>query len=223
MRLTSETVRGFGADGDVVTSVDTREALGFAGLERPFPRGWRVALGTEARWWRDAALTDRHAFGGAVRVTGTDAEGDRGLLLDAAWTGVYRRAELELRRTVGLGGFRLEPRLRVGYGDSLPLHLTLPLGGEDAFPGLRYGERRGDREVMGAMLVSHALRGPVVVRFEAAAGRVATGGPLADGDGWIGGVRAGLGAETPVGPVRFEYGVATDGREAVFVRLGQWF
>ena len=39
----------------------------------------------------------------------------------------------------------------------------------------------------------------------------------------VGGVRAGLGAETPVGPVRFEYGYGTEDRGAVYVRLGRWF
>ena len=43
------------------------------------------------------------------------------------------------------------------------------------------------------------------------------------GGGWTAGVRAGVGAETPVGPVRFEYGVALRGRDALFVRLGRWF
>jgi outer membrane translocation and assembly module TamA len=46
---------------------------------------------------------------------------------------------------------------------------------------------------------------------------------VVDSDSWIVGARAGLGAETPVGPVRFEYGVASGGRGAVFVRLGRWF
>ena len=223
LRLASETVRGFAADGEVLASLATREALGFAGLERPFTRGWRIALGGEARWWRNADLTEAHALGGAVRVSGSDLSGDRGLLLDAAWTDAYRRLELEVDPSVHIGALGVQPRVRVGYGDRLPLHLTFPLGGEEAFPGLRYGERRGDREVMGALLVSHPLRGPVVLRVEGAAGRVAAGGALVGDDGWLAGVRAGLGAETPVGPVRFEYGFASDGREAVFVRLGQWF
>ena len=41
--------------------------------------------------------------------------------------------------------------------------------------------------------------------------------------GWTAGARIGLGAETPVGPVRFEYGLALRGRDALFVRLGRWF
>ena len=223
VRLTSETLRGFDADGEVVASLGSREALGFAGLERSLTRGWLVALGGEARWWRSGDLTERHALGAALQVSGTGLSGERGLRLDAAWADRYRRVELELQPSFGVGALRLQPRLRLGYGDSLPPHLTFPLGGEDAFPGLRYGERRGDREAMGALLLSHPLRGPVVLRIEGAVGRIGAGGPLLDRNRWVAGVRAGLGAETPVGPVRFEYGVASDGREAVFVRLGQWF
>jgi outer membrane translocation and assembly module TamA len=32
-----------------------------------------------------------------------------------------------------------------------------------------------------------------------------------------------LGADTPVGPVRFEYGLADEDRGAFFVRIGRWF
>jgi len=54
-------------------------------------------------------------------------------------------------------------------------------------------------------------------------GRTATDGALLGDDGWVGGARAGLGADTPVGPVRFEYGYGTEDRGALYVRLGRWF
>jgi NTE family protein len=73
------------------------------------------------------------------------------------------------------------------------------------------------------LLITYPLKGPLVARMELAAGRSSTGGNLIDGTGWVSGVRLGLGAETPVGPVRFEYGLAEQGREAFFVRLGRWF
>jgi hypothetical protein len=73
------------------------------------------------------------------------------------------------------------------------------------------------------LLITYSLKGPFVGRVELATGRSALGGPAVDSDGWIAGVRAGVGADTPVGPVRFEYGVASGGRGAVFVRLGRWF
>jgi len=72
-------------------------------------------------------------------------------------------------------------------------------------------------------LLTYGLKGPFVGRLELAGGRSGLGGPFLDGSGWLAGARAGVGAETPVGPIRFEYGATTIGRGAVFVRLGQWF
>jgi hypothetical protein len=37
------------------------------------------------------------------------------------------------------------------------------------------------------------------------------------------GERFGIGADTPLGPVRFEYGTNALGRGGVFVRIGRWF
>jgi hypothetical protein len=72
-------------------------------------------------------------------------------------------------------------------------------------------------------LLTYALKGPFVGRIELATGRSAFGGEILGSGGWLVGARAGVGAETPVGPVRFEYGLTHGGREAVFVRLGRWF
>jgi hypothetical protein len=122
-----------------------------------------------------------------------------------------------------IGPIRLKPGVRFGWGERLPLQATFPLGGDNGFPGLHIGERRGDREALFRVLLTYGLKGPFVGRLEVATGRTALGGPVVDSDSWIVGARAGLGAETPVGPVRFEYGFASGGRGAVFVRLGRWF
>ena len=61
------------------------------------------------------------------------------------------------------------------------------------------------------------------VFMELVTGRAGQGGSLVQTAGWLTGVRAGVGAHTPVGPVRVEYGVASTGRGTVFVRLGRWF
>jgi len=53
-------------------------------------------------------------------------------------------------------------------------------------------------------------------------GRVALGGSLLDDTGWHTGIRGGVSADTPVGPVRVELGL-TGSRELLFVRLGRWF
>jgi hypothetical protein len=121
------------------------------------------------------------------------------------------------------GPFQLQPRLRLGWGEHLPLQSTFPLGGDDGFPGLHLGERRGDREALLGLMFTYDLISPFVVRVEAVTGRSATGGGLLDSTGWLAGIRGGVGAHTPVGPIRVEYGLASNGRGALFVRLGRWF
>jgi hypothetical protein len=115
------------------------------------------------------------------------------------------------------------PRIRVGWGDGLPLQSEFALGGDDGFPGLHLGERRGNREALLGLMLTYDLTGPFVARMELVSGRAGQGGSLVQSAGWLTGVRAGVGAHTPVGPVRVEYGVASTGRGAVFVRLGRWF
>ncbi len=72
-------------------------------------------------------------------------------------------------------------------------------------------------------LAGPAIKGPLVGRLEVGLGRSALGGPLISDTGWVAGARIGLGAETPVGPVRFEYGAINEGRGTYFVRLGRLF
>jgi hypothetical protein len=141
---------------------------------------------------------------------------------DAVWSGIYRRVSLDATLFARLGQVEVFPRARIGWGEELPIHQAFPLGGVDGFPGLHLGERRGDREALLGLMLTAPVRGPLVARLEVAGGRTANGGALLADDRWIGGIRAGLGANTPVGPVRFEYGYNTEDRGAVFIRLGEW-
>jgi hypothetical protein len=135
---------------------------------------------------------------------------------------VYRRAALAGEASLQLGSVRVTPRGRLGWGEGLPLQSTFPLGGDDGFPGLHIGERRGDREAMVGVMFTVPIRRPLLARIEFAGGRTSLGGGFLEGD-WVGGVRAGIGADTPVGPVRLEYGYSTEDRGALFLRLGRWF
>jgi NTE family protein len=221
-RLATESVRRFDADGDEISSAKTREALGFLGIERAFEAGWEIAIGGVGHAWHEPGR-DRSTLGGTARVL--KANRSRGRVLQSAfvWTALYHRADFDGEASAKVGPFRLRPRMRFGWGENLPLQAAFPLGGEDGFPGLHIGERRGDREALFGLMLTYTLKSPFVGRLEVVTGRSALGGPVLDSDGWIVGARAGVGAETPVGPVRFEYGVASGGREAVFVRLGRWF
>ena len=223
VRLATEDIRRFDAEGDELEEVETREAIGFAGAERTFPHGWQLAFGLHGHSWREPGRRDASTLGLALRAERVSRSQGRAVWAEAVWSGLYQRARLEAELFTQLGVVRFTPRLLLGWGEDLPVQLAFPLGGENGFPGLHLGERRGDREAMLGLMFTVPLKGPLLGRLELAGGRTATGGPLlADDDGWVGGVRAGMGADTPIGPVRFEYGYSTENRGAVFVRLGEW-
>jgi predicted acylesterase/phospholipase RssA len=222
IRLATENVRRFGTGGDELPEAETREAIGFAGAERILDQNWEAALGIYGHTWREPVRGNLSTLGGVARITRTTRTRGRVFLAEGIWTGVYRRAALEGEATLQLGSFRVTPRVRLGWGEGLPLQSTFPLGGDDGFPGLHIGERRGDREAMVGVMFTVPIRRPLLARIEFAGGRTALGGGFLEGD-WVGGVRAGIGADTPVGPVRLEYGYSTEDRGALLLRLGRWF
>jgi predicted acylesterase/phospholipase RssA len=221
-QLATESVRQFTPEGDELDPLKTREATGFAGVERDFAQGWGAALGLVGHTWHEPDQ-ERSTLGGSVRFSKEDRTGVQLALGSLLWTGAYQRVQAIGEVHGKVGPVRLRPQLRVGWGDQLPIQLGFPLGGNDGFPGLHIGERRGDRELMLDLLMTYPIKGPLVGRMEVALGRSALGGPLISDSDWVAGARIGLGAETPVGPVRFEYGAVDEGRGAFFVRLGRWF
>jgi hypothetical protein len=222
VRLASESVRRFTPDGEEAASRDTREALAFLGVERALGLDWQIALGATGHDWSEPGRELSTLGFSANLVKTSRAYGkvvDGSILL----AGAYRRVNVAAETSFRLGFIGFRPRVRIGWGERLPIQAAFPLGGDDGFPGLHLGERRGDREALADLLLTGTLKGPFVMRLELAVGRSAQGGPLFDTDDWLAGVRAGIGAETPVGPVRFDYGLSSGGRGAVFVRLGRWF
>jgi NTE family protein len=222
-RLVDENVRQFEPDGDEAPEAETREGIGFLGAERGLPNGWELAAGLIGHAWREPDRGELSSVGVVARAARAAHGRGRVVFGEIVWTAVYQRAALEASMTGRLGDVQVIPRLRLGWGEGLPLQAAFSLGGEDGFPGLHIGELRGDREAMFGLMLTVPLRGPLLARVELAGGRTAVGGGLLADGGWVGGLRAGLGAETPVGPVRFEYGYSTEDRGALFVRLGRWF
>jgi predicted acylesterase/phospholipase RssA len=222
VRLATEDVRQFDADGDQLEESETREAIGFVGVERALPNGWELGLGLHGHTWDEPARENVSTAGVAVRAIRASRLRGEVVRAEAVWSGIYSRASLNAEILGRLGVVRFTPRLRLGWGEDLPLQDAFPLGGKDGFPGLHIGERRGDREAMLGLMFTAPVKGPLLARVEVAGGRTANGGALLGEDGWVGGIRAGFGADTPVGPVRFEYGYSTEDRGAVFVRLGDW-
>lgn len=221
--IARELVRRFDAEGDELAEAVVREAVGFAGVERALPGGWELAAGARAHAWREPARGGTSTLGVVGRITRTSPSLGRVLLAEGIWTGIYRRVALEGELTARLGTLRVSPRARLGWGEALPLQLGFPLGGMDGFPGLHIGERRGDREAMLGTRIIVPLRGPLLARFELAGGRTASDAESLAEEDWVAGIRIGLGADTPVGPVRFEYGYSSERRGALLLRLGRWF
>lgn len=240
LRLASEDLRRFDAGGIELEAADYRDATVTAGVERYLGRDVRLALLGETRWWREEDLVgarDRHAAGARLLVEKIGGDRDRLARLQVAHTGIYSLAHADVRFRGSIGPYRIEHRIRIGAGDALPPALTFALGGDDGFPGLHLGERRGDREVFTSLSLSRRIAGPIRLRVQGAFGRTAFGdlpptflpaartagdGLFAKG-GWIAGARVGLGSDTPLGPVRVEYGWNDQGREALFLRVGRWF
>ena len=156
-----------------------------------------------------------------MRITGEP--GWLSLPGESVVSGTFRRVAGRLTTTAHLGRLTLTPTLRAGWGERLPLQNLCPLGGEEGFPGVAVEELRCDRELFAGLQAAWLLKDPVSILLLVTGGRVANGGALFEDEDWLSGVRAGLGLETAIGPVRFEYGVASNGRDQLFVRIGRWF
>lgn len=239
-----EDVRRFDGDGVELRPDDIRELVMRGGIERHIGPTIRLTLGGEFRSWHENDLVtrverNRSAYGPRLVAEKLTSALDRVATLELAWTTDYALALGETRWRATIGAVELEQRVRVGVGDRLPEHRTFALGGDDGFPGLHLGERRGDRELSTSLAGSVPVVGPLRFRVTGAVGRTAfgdvsaavesanergfRGGGLFASDGWLAGVRAGFASETPLGPVRAEYGWNDDGRTALLLRLGRWF
>ncbi len=218
-----EEIRQFDDGQHVTGELTTQTLTSTAGVSRELPSGWSAELGAEARAWTVPDAASIGTIGGLALVRNETPSGDVRLLGSGEWTVRYSRASLTLAEPLVWSRFSITPRLRYAIGDHLPLQLAYPLGGWDGFPGLRIGNRRGDRESMAEVDGTRTIVGPVQVRVEVATGQSATGGPAIPTAAWLVGVRGGLGAATPFGPVRAEYGVTDRGQRSLVVRLGYWF
>jgi hypothetical protein len=90
-------------------------------------------------------------------------------------------------------------------------------------PAFHLGELRGDREVLVGLGLGLRVLGPIEIRAEGMAGRIAQGGQLLSDDSWHAGARIGIGADTPLGPMRVDYEVTRNWRDALRVRMGRSF
>ncbi len=220
--IANEKVRRFTARGAALEAVESRQANVTLGPERDLGDGWIVGTGALYVAWHDTAAT-RSAVGLGAYVSRTSRFRAITGRADVEWATSHARVSLALATPFDVRGFRLVPRVRYGWGRSLPLPSEFALGGSEGFPGLHLGERRGDHEALAGFDLRHALLGPLLLCVDVDAGLAGPdGGVLPRGD-WLLGARAGVAFDTPGGLIRVEYGAASGGRSAFFARVGTWF
>jgi hypothetical protein len=227
---------------------DFRFATAAVGLERDLALGLRHNLSSVAATWREldkatAGELVASSVGGQVSLRRVSI--DRSPSLDAAveLTTKYAKATVHLQAQQRVGAFVLEEVVRAGLGRDLSAWAGYTLGGTAGFPGLKIGERPGDNELFAGLTVSRHFLGPLALRLTGALGRAAYGetsfrelddpsgqlppgyfirGPFLGRGGWLLGGRIGIGSNTPLGPIRVEWGKNDLGRSEVFLRVGRW-
>ena len=236
---TRDVVRIYDDDGHEQHQPTTLDLVAFAGLGATPVAGRRVVLGPIAHAWESRntveGIVDGRAFGGMLRGVqsfGVTAEGPEAntlsaIIVEALWLDRYRRASAHADIPLDIGGLIVRPRVGAGYGENLPLGAQLVLGGAAGFPGLRIGERRGERFAFATLAVAQRLAGPVYLRAEAGAGTTA----FAPGEGTalipraaagpVQGGEIGLSIDTPLGPFLLGYGISSTARGIARVRLGR--
>jgi NTE family protein len=225
MRGANEWVRLFDAGGRDSGSLQTRELVGFAGVEPQLSARWEGSLGVEARTWSEPGRT-ASGLGGVVRLQQVDATGTPQVQVEANVNGAYLRVSAagEVHGTrFTTGRLQLIPLGRYGWGKRLPLQTTFPLGGVEGFPGLSLGERRGSRETLIGLRALYALGGGRFVDVNGQGGATDGEGGAVPGARWLLGAAIGVRADTPVGSLRVAYGRNSLDRGSLFVRFGAWW
>lgn len=223
VQLSHEAIRRFDPDGNSLATMSTRELGVLAGYEHEYRNRWWFQAGATGTAWQDSTRSNGSAAGLAVGTYQVDRQGNHLIDLGGEWTSVFSKVKADVTWPLSIGVLHVTPSLRYGWGDRLPSQLSYTLGGDEGFPGLHIGERRGDREAYASTLFTYRVVGPLLVRLELAAGATAVGGDLVPRTGWIAGARSGVGVDTPVGPIRAEYGYNSLHRGTVFIRVGRWF
>jgi hypothetical protein len=234
-----EIVRLYDDRGHERDRPSTRDLVLFGGIGVTPSAGQRFVLGPVAHLWnvRSGSAPDvdeAHAIGGmaraarwfAVPAVGPDLSAVPTIATEVLWLDRYRRADALADLRFQRGEFVLRPRATIGWGRDLPLDAQFVLGGERGFPGLRTGERRGDRAASLSLAVLRRIPGPFYLRAATGAGYTALdhsrpfSGLTQMAHGWVQGVELGVASDTPFGSFSIGAGVSTTVRPVFKVCLG---
>jgi NTE family protein len=211
-------------NGTEEPALELHHASALVGFERDWPGGWRGSLGAEAGVWSESGRTGQHGIGGRFDLSKLGFGAEPLFQLSAAANDDYRRLELAGIVTITAGRWKVRPHVHYGIGESLPIQLAFPLGGEvDGFAGRHIGEDRSRQEASAGITILRPLFGAVSLRIEPMIGATGDAESFLPRGDVIAGGRVGLNLATSIGPIRAEYGLSESGRNALLVRLGRWF
>ncbi|HEY0931374.1 MAG TPA: patatin-like phospholipase family protein [Gemmatimonas sp.] len=206
------------------------------GIEQPLGHRWTLQAAGLARRvttleiQTDSGVTEGFddralsVFGGTVSFVRVRSDPRFVPRVDLEYTNRYTRLQAVTASTFTKGLFDIAMTSRVVWADrELPFMDTPTLGGEEGFPGLRIFEQRGMAELSSAVEVSRPIVGPLALQFTVQGGQVAENPHRPVSGEWLAGARVGLGAATPIGPLRVQYGVNSRRDHRWFVRIGRWF
>ena len=202
-------------------------ALMRVGIEQPFSARWAVQLAAEGGWWArdDSSFTSTTStVGGMLSLSRTSSDGLSELHGEGEWTKRFTRFAITARRRHEVGALLVSGGLALGAASrDAPLTSQFTLGERDGFAGLHLGERRGYSVGYASLDLGYPLAGPLRAHMSLMSGMTSPVAerPLAAHPDY--GVRTGVGVETPMGPVRVQYGMAVSGRRLWFIRVGNWF
>jgi len=205
------------------------------GMEQPLGRRWTLQAAGLAR--RVTTLEDEtdstvfefadralHVLGGTVSFVRVRSDPRFVPRVDLEYTNKYTRLQAVTASTFTKGLFDIAMSSRIVWADrELPLMDATTLGGEEGFAGLRIFEQRGMAELSTAFEISRPVLGPLALQLTVQGGQVSEDQYRPLSGEWIAGTRLGLGAATPIGPLRVQYGVNSRQDHRWFVRIGRWF
>jgi predicted acylesterase/phospholipase RssA len=196
------------------------------GVDVPVSPMWTVQTGPLIRRWR-GGLTDsaRTAtpMGVALRVDHGDETKRQFGRLDLEWNQRYRRASGRFSLLTNTSVARFTSTIRAGATSvEAPYSAWFLLGGTDGFPGLNVRESIGTWTASYVLDAARHLYGPLNTQVTGMTGTVSRSADRAFGGTWLFGARLGIGADSPIGPIRLQYGLSTTGRRQWFARIGRW-
>ena len=196
------------------------------GFDVPNGDSWDIQVGPVLRHWHGGLTQNGGSatpFGVAFRVDeGNEKENMYGRV-DAEMNQRYSRASARVTLLLPKSFALFTNTFRMG-GTSFeaPYAQWFLLGATDGFPGLTIGEEVGTWTASYMLDMAKPLFGPINLQVTGMTGTVSRSSDVNFGGQWLWGTRIGIGADPPIGLIRLQYGLASNGRRQWFARVGRW-